>query len=65
MNSYVLFRDVRRTRNLVARLYRCNVEKDEAFYKALLKVEEDMVSLLHGIVQMFLCCADARRRKML
>lgn len=53
MNSYVLFREVRRTRNVIAQLYRCNVKKDEVFYKALLKVEEDMVNLCVNLLNAF------------
>lgn len=54
MNSYVLFREVRRIRNVIAQLYRCNVEKDEVFYKALLKVEEDMVNLRVNLLNVFI-----------
>ena len=48
-----VLRDVWKSQNVMAKYYRClrSADKDDDFYKALLRVDEDMVSHLHGFFQ--------------
>ena len=62
-----VLRDVRKSQNVMAKYYRClwSANKDDDFYKALLRVDEDMVSHLCEFFSILLRFAGAQRVEML